>query len=174
MMIALSATASAALTLHIDTTSEKFWLTGSTSGEFGSYLGGSATWVISSNSSSTSTGLVPADGAALSDIATTTNGVNITNVRIGATGSNFTFKLSSDSTATTTITGTGSAFAIDYSGADSTVKANFEGGIGFTTTSQTEGSTFEQITIVAGTIPEPSTSSLLLGSAALLVTRRKR
>lgn len=164
----ISSSAFAALIVHIDVTNEKYWLTGSATGEFGSYLGGNATWVISSNSSSTDVGLV----GDLTQIASTTNGVSIIGGGIGATDSNFTFNIRSNSTATTTITGAGESFAIDYSGADPTVKSNFESGIGQTTSSETEGSTFGTLTIV----PEPANYTLIFGAltlAGMMVFRRK-
>jgi hypothetical protein len=160
--------ANAALTLNIDTATERYWLTGSSTGQFGAFFE-NATWVIGSNSSRTDVGLV----GDLTGIATTINSVSIISGGIGASGSGFTFNIKANSTDMTTITGSGEDFAIDYSGVAQAFKDNFESGLltGFSN-SETEGSTFGTLNIVA--VPEPS-AALLLGVGVLgFVTRRRR
>lgn len=170
------ANASAALILNIDTTAKKFWLSGSATGEFGSYLGGNATWAYFSNSLWTTNGLtgVPAN------LVSNSNGAPITRVAIGNSSGGFTFNLFSANLTTTTLTGLGQTGAYDYSGVDASTMAGFESAIG-QSANETEGSTFGNLTIQSGSygpspVPEPGTwaaAALLVGGAAFARWRKR-
>lgn len=168
--------AHAALVLHIDTTSEVFWLTGSASGTTTSSPGFNVWAGTGSNSGSTTTGLFP--GATPS--ITFTNGVTTSGARISADstgGFSFGFSGFPFSTATT-INGTGVAGAVDYSSATANQKAFFEAGITQgTISSGSAASGFGSLSVVSGVIPEPSTAASMIGVCALsfaVLRNRKR